>query len=123
MKVEFITRLHVEHLNSSTDRLLSPLALRHGRRVITVPAGFVTDYDSVPRLPFMYWLLGGARHKAAVVHDFLYSLDGPSQLKARGRKWADQVYRDALRAEGVSKLTAWVMYSGVRFGGSAHYQS
>lgn len=123
MKVTFLTPLQVEHLTASKDRVTEDFIVSHGKRILTVPAGFVTDYDSVPRLPFMYWILGGKRHKAAVVHDFLYSLDCPPNLKSRGRKWADQVYRDILLAEGVSKATAVVMYSGVRIGGAGHYQS
>src|SRR3990167_4506990 len=39
---------------------------------IVVPAEFVTDFASVPRLPFAYWFTGNTGHGAAVIHDWLY---------------------------------------------------
>ena len=123
MKVEFLTALLTEHLDEGHDRLTGDFSVRHGRRTIMVPWGFITDYDSVPRIPFAYWLLGGKRHKAAVLHDFLYSTQCPVSLARRGRAWADEVYRDALRAEGVSVFVAAIMYSGVRLGGALHYEA
>ena len=71
--VVFANELYLVKIDESRDQLIRAFRLYHGRRLITLPRGFVTDYDSVPRLPLAYWLLGGKRHKAAVVHDFLYS--------------------------------------------------
>ena len=52
--------------------LLSPLSFeREGREPIIVPAGFKTDFASVLRLPFMFWLFGDTAHASAVVHDWL----------------------------------------------------
>lgn len=123
MKVEFLTPLKTEYASESEDRLLQDFVILHGQRKIVVPQGFVTDYDSVPRLPFMYWILGGKRHKAAVVHDYLYSAQCSAMLALRGRAWADQVYRDILRAEGVGAVVAGIMYVGVRLGGSFAYKA
>ena len=41
--------------------------------VIVVPAGFITDFASVPRLPFVYMFFGGVGDEAAVLHDWLYA--------------------------------------------------
>ena len=41
--------------------------------VIVVPAGFITDFASVPRLPFVYTLFGGVGDEAAVLRDLLYA--------------------------------------------------
>jgi len=42
---------------------------------VTVPAGFYTDWASVPRLPWVYMKYGNTGHEAALVHDYLYRLD------------------------------------------------
>ena len=123
MNVVFLSLLLRDYVDESRDRLIANFSVRHGQRVITVPAGFVTDYDSVPRLPFMYWILGGKRHKAAVVHDYLYSEKCSAMLALRGRAWADQAYRDILRAEGVGPVVAGIMYAGVRIGGRFCYKA
>lgn len=72
----FLTPLRVEQVSEAagTWRLLEPLCYVSPifGGLIVVPAGFVTDFASVPRLPFSYWLFGGVGQAAAVVHDYLY---------------------------------------------------
>jgi hypothetical protein len=97
--------------------LLAPLAYDSGLlgRIVTVPAGFVTDFASIPRLPFVYLAEGGKGNRAAVVHDWLYS------SQAFDRATADQVLREALIASGYSKVTAGLFYAAVRVGGGSHW--
>lgn len=38
--------------------------------VVTVPAGFITDFATVPRLPVAYLVFDGYGDRAAVIHDF-----------------------------------------------------
>ena len=83
---------------------------------IVVPAEFVTDFASVPRLPFAYWFTGNTGHGAAVIHDWLY------QHPASGdRRLADAVLREALGVQqpalGHEAEPAWrrqAMWAGVR---------
>ena len=84
-------------------------------RTIVVPAGFVTDLASVPRLPVVYWLTGDTAASAAVVHDWLYSSHQVS------RKMADAVLREASAVIGVPFWRRWLMWAGVRLGGAGHY--
>jgi len=86
------------------------LSADHGR--IVVPAGFVTDLASVPRLPITYFLAGGLAHAAAVVHDYLYTTHELTRAQA------DAVFREAAQACGVGAWRAWVMWLGVRLGGA-----
>ena len=44
--------------------------------VITVPAGFVTDLASIPRLVWSFYPPDGPWVKAAIIHDFLYDTQG-----------------------------------------------
>lgn len=84
--------------------------------VITVPEGFQTDLASVPRIPLVYTLVGDTARAAAVIHDFLYV-----RPDICTRKVADAVLQEACGASGVSRWRAWLMWAGVRIGGSSHY--
>jgi hypothetical protein len=107
-------------------------------RLIKVPAGFVTDLASVPRLPLMYWLCGATADEAAVIHDFLY------RDMTTTRKEADDVFAEAmeviarikqgaLAADGVPGWRRWfadvaddarrlAMWAGVRAGGRSSFK-
>lgn len=78
---------------------------------IEVPKGFATDYASVPRLPLAYALFGNTNHKAAVLHDYLYT------TKPSSRKTADRIFLEAAKASGQPFFRRWMMYLGVRLGG------
>jgi hypothetical protein len=114
----FLTALEVEHLPDGTKRLKAPLVYRSEAlgRVLEVPEGFLTDFASVPRLPFAYWLAGGIGDEAAVVHDFLY------RMGMVPRDLADKVYREALRASKVSGWRRGLMWAGVRLFGRPAYR-
>lgn len=81
--------------------------------IYTVPAGFVTDFASVPRVPLVYWLMNDRGQRAAVIHDFL------CRTGVVPRPVADRIFRDALVVEGVSKWRAALMYAAVRVGGAS----
>jgi hypothetical protein len=89
-------------------------------REIRVPAGFITDFASVPRFPGAYWLVGGRAKWEATIHDYLY------RVLMLGREVADNVFLEAMATkrkklikgeEREWKQPAWVraaMWSGVR---------
>jgi hypothetical protein len=83
---------------------------------IIVPAGFETDFASVPRLPLVYMTTGDTARQAAVVHDYLYS------IAQHPRKVADEVFLDAMKVSGVPWIKAHLMYRAVRLFGWMHYQ-
>lgn len=86
------------------------------QQTFTVPAGFQTDLASVPRPPVIYLLTWDTARSAAVVHDWLYS------SRQVWRKVADAVLREASEVIGVPPWRRWLMWAGVRVGGSAHYR-
>ncbi|MEY2689723.1 MAG: hypothetical protein RL375_3922 [Pseudomonadota bacterium] len=81
-----------------------------------VPAGFETDFASIPRL---FWTLvghpAGRYAQAAVLHDYLY------RTGAVPRREADRTFREAMDVLGVPAWQRWVMWAGVRVGGWAAY--
>lgn len=83
--------------------------------LVTVPAGFLTDFASVPRLPLTFALVGSYGHAAATLHDWLYASG------AESRRQADAVFRRALRSSGIARWRAWVMWVGVRLGGAKRF--
>lgn len=86
---------------------------------IIVPAELVTDFASVPRVPFAFMLTGSRAPGPAVVHDWLYQ--SPS--------WGDRELADAIFAEAMavaqpefgfepeSAMIITLMWAGVRAGG------
>lgn len=120
MQVDFLTELHVHLVSKNTWRLskgfTASLLIGDEPMLIHVPLGFVTDFASVPRLPFVFWLAGNRAPKSATLHDYLYA------AKA-GRDFADDVFYYAMEAEGIQKWVAKLMWSGVRLGGARRYDS
>lgn len=82
---------------------------------IIVPAGFVTDFASVPK--FLHWLMHptGRHGKAAVIHDYMY------KMKLYNRATCDNIFYDAMVVLNVSKVKALAMYKAVRLFGEKYY--
>ena len=124
---EFLTPLDIGELGEDHWRLLRPLKyqtdlLTYLQRIITVPGGFETDLESVPRwLTLAYAVLYGTAHKASVVHDWLYT----GGLYDREKD--DAILYEAILATGQPRWKAWMIWSGVRMGGwvawDAHQRS
>jgi len=115
----FKTPLVVEVMESGKRfRLFCQFTYNWGKMVITVPAGFVTDFASIPR--FAQFLIPklGRYNKAAVIHDWLYQV----LPKQTTRKGADRCFRDGMRDLGVVKWKYTAMYWAVRLGGWAAWR-
>ena len=78
----------------------------------TVPAGFMTDFASVPRV--FTWLLPryGRWTQAAILHDYLWSLAGEGRISKFD---ADGIFNRAMRELGVPYLRRWIMWTAVRW--------
>jgi hypothetical protein len=116
---EFLTKLRDERVSAGGRErvLVAPLAYFSPmlNDILIVPAGFVTDYASVPRAPLTYWLFGGVGDEAAVIHDYLYSIG------THPRSMADEVYAEALIACGVPAWRRGPMWAAVRVFGAERY--
>ena len=110
----FRSSLRVESVRGTDKRtLLDDLVYETwGRELITVPAGFVTDFASVPR-PFRgVFPKAGKYRDAAVVHDYLYRYSD----KSRGH--ADSIFSQAMKDLDVSWWRRATMYRAVRMWGA-----
>lgn len=98
-----------------------PIAIQNNSITLTIPKLAATDFASIPRpLHSLISPLSNSIY-AAIVHDYLYR--DPSDPVARefSRKIADRVFYWAMRVRGVSRITAGIMYLGVRIGGTHSY--
>jgi len=128
VRVLFLTDLSVTPLDRSdhgrrlwrldAEFQCEVLGVRHC--TISVPAGFVTDFASVPRLPLTWLLAGDVAHKSAVVHDYLYRTGGGPCGYDRAE--CDQVFLAGMVEEGVSAWRRRLMYWAVRAGGWRSYR-
>lgn len=85
-------------------------------RTIIVPIGFKCDAASIPRLVWGIYPPWSKANRAAVVHDYLCSIQTCS------REVADAVFRDALLSCGVSSSRSWIMWKAVRIGGGLRWK-
>ena len=130
---KFQTALRVEKESERCWKLIEPLVYNSDTiGLIVVDAGFVTNFASVPRLPFMYWAFGGVGDEAATLHDWLYRKEHTAYTGAEriiDRETADKVLRgviiECLTRDGMSKrranVVAYAMWEGVRLGGASHW--
>lgn len=110
----FLSSLEVEPANPGQDdgnwTVTAPLVFQSDTAAVTftVPAGFVTNFASVPRIPIVYELVGDTSSEAATVHDWLYSTHPVTRAKADG------VLREASAATGVPLWRRNLMWLGAR---------
>lgn len=95
------------------------------RLVITVPKGEITNFASVPRIPFVFTLAGDTAHRAATLHDYLCRLCGILTVKETlvrlTPRQVDAVFFESLSAPDPDGLTddeprwrQWLLWLGVR---------
>ncbi len=103
--------------NNRAFVLLEPMTYQIGdtRASITVPAGFVTDYASIPRGLWSLYSPHDQYSRAAIVHDYLYW----SQLCTRAQ--ADNLFMIAMKESDVPAVTRAIVYSGVHEGGQSSW--
>lgn len=105
----------VTHLVGTGSYRLKEALIYAGSDLVVIPAGFVFDGASVPQLFTNLFPKSGARYdRAACLHDWLYATQTTS------RKEADDLFLEAMKADGVNWATRRTIYRAVRmFGWSA----
>ena len=106
----------IQAINDREWRFEFDYRVEFGHWRVCILAGFISDLLSIPRVAWR--LVGhpaqGLAQPGGVVHDALYC----TQLLPRAV--ADAYFYDLLRANGVGRCRAWLMYRAVRmFGGAA----
>ena len=106
--------LTVSRVDADRWALVDALVYRGRWEQFVVPAGFRTDFATVPRL--VRWLVPrfGTYTLAAILHDWLVT-EGIRSGVVTSRQ-ADGIFRRILRESGVPVLRRWLMWAGVRWG-------
>lgn len=122
----FLSPLDLEYIDGRKWKILNDFQYciggPDGYPVVDVPAGFITDFASVPRILWNILPPTGKYGKAAVVHDRLYQSPhlelcvGYPSFKV-DRYFADLVLLEGMEVLKVDWLTRWIIYLGVRIGG------
>lgn len=106
--------LTVSRVDSDRWELVDPLVYQGRRDRFVVPAGFVTDFATVPGLVRWFVPRFGAYTLAAILHDWLIT-EGIRSGVVTSRD-ADGIFRRVMREAGVPVLRRWLMWAGVRWG-------
>ncbi|EAO2871951.1 DUF1353 domain-containing protein [Salmonella enterica] len=115
---KFTTPAILEMLGHYEWRVHEPFAFylsNDNSDVIEVPAGFITDLATVPRI---FWIMlppDGKYAKAAIIHDYLYD------NALRTKKEADLIFLDGMTVLGVPRWKRTIMYCAVRLFGRGMY--
>ena len=83
--------------------------------VIDVPAGFVTDFASIPRQLWTLVSPHGFYSRASIIHDFLY------WDQRCTREQADRIMMIAMQESAVGFPERQAIYAGVRAGGQSSW--
>lgn len=117
----------VVRIVSSKFELLIPFYSKYSRHkdghspyFIEVPAGFITDFASIPKFLLGLFPPNERLNKACLVHDYLYSNKSWFPLS---RKDADRGLKQDLLYYNFAKWRVYSIYYGVRFFGIFKYKN
>jgi hypothetical protein len=104
--------LHIIDDDSKKDTIEFDYQVTIFENKIVVPAGFRTDYASIPSLflPLFKRSENGYK-KPAVIHDWLY------QAQIYSKELSDNIFKEAMRINGTSLLTRTLIFNAVKFFG------
>lgn len=108
----------VRRVTDESWEVVEPLTYRGRRDTFVVPAGFRTDFASVPRPVVWLFPRFGRYTLAAVLHDWLTDVAiGAGAVSARD---ADGLFRRVMAELQVPPVRRWLMWCGVRWGALAN---
>lgn len=109
----FLTDLDVRLLDDDAVWVVdSPLIYysAHLGTTLHVPAGFQTDFASVPRVPLIYSVYGDRAHRESVIHDYCFSINSIPRVSFSD---ANEVFLEAMKCRGKSCCVRYPMYWAV----------
>lgn len=123
MTARFTSNLVVEQLTEAntndlaTWKLMAPFGFESGLYALTVtaPAGFITDFASVPRVPICFEIDGDIAQDCAVIHDYCYATGCVMRVQA------DLLLEEMMTLRNFSPLQVQSIFLAVRAFGASHY--
>ena len=113
------TKLILDPISNGKAILLEEYIYEINGYLIRVPKSFITDGASVPHS--LQWLYNpfGKYIKAAVIHDYLYSIYNNTGINCT---LADKIFNFIMKETGVDKRTCRRFYTAVRCFGEASWK-
>jgi hypothetical protein len=119
MEWRVLTSLQTVKIGRKLWMLTAPMVYRTPHGNFLVPAGFITDHASVPRIfTSIIPPVQSAIAEASILHDWFYSKDS----RIVSRKFADLCLRELTIANGGSKALGGIAWAAVRVGGRSSYR-
>jgi hypothetical protein len=123
----FTEPLEVEYIDGRTWKLIAAFDYvldwkNEASQIINVPAGFVTDFASIPRALWDILPPTGKYGKAAVIHDYLYVNGGNLPPDQFSKTDADRIFYEAMGILGVGQVTRYVMWQAVKVFGKGAFK-
>lgn len=118
-----LSHLELEYIDGRLYLVTKDFLYNVSGIVVRVPAGFKTDFASIPRILWNILPPTGNYGEAAVVHDYLYVAGGhvPNVDHIFTKKEADQMFRTAMKELEVPWYQQYPMYLAVRWFGRGSF--
>lgn len=113
----FTTPLNIDLIDANKWKLQKSFEYHVGcypnnKEIIIVPAGFITDFASIPRIFWSILPPTGRYGKAAIIHDWCY------QYGFYNRQRSDEIFLEGMKVLKVKQWKYKIIYYSVRlFGG------
>lgn len=118
----FTSKAEIEILDDNQYKLISPFEYHVGdypsQDIIKVPAGFITDLTSIPRILWFILHPCGQWAKSSIIHDYLYSKSNTTKTRLE----ADKIFLEGLKVLKVPLVQRYVLYYAVRLFGASSFK-
>lgn len=95
----------------------------YGHPIFAIPAGYVTDFASVPRAMWSIFPPHGRMTTASIVHDYMYDRKMYEDTMTDPRLFADRLFVTNCIRDGVPVWQTWVIYSIIRLFGRSWWDN
>lgn len=118
----FTSKAEIEILDDNQYKLISPFEYHVGdypsQDIIKVPAGFITDLTSIPRILWFILHPCGQWAKSSIIHDYLYSKSNTTKTRLE----ADKIFLEGLKVLKVPLVQRYALYYAVRLFGASSFK-
>lgn len=115
-----LSELKYKQLDERNIELLEPLKVQVGQLIIIVPAGFVSDGASTPKVLWVFFPPWDKRYAVAtIIHDYLYS---ELNITGLNKELSDEIFIKIMEENGVGIVKRRLMYRAVSMFGSIFFK-
>lgn len=115
-----LSELKYKQLDERNIELLEPLKYQVGRLIITIPAGFISDGASTPKVLWVFFPPWDKRYAvASIIHDYLYS---ELNITGLNKELSDEIFIKIMEENGVGIIKRRLMYRAVSMFGSVFFK-